>query len=416
MSSFQPEVFGHWKAQKGALNDWLQRPLLSTQTAPAWPAAAQSASVLQPALPMTTPLPVQNGSPARETTHPQSTPLFIPQTTLGAASTHAFWPAQVQTNWSSTNGHATHCLSRQVCVPEQLAHCAAPAPQAWTVTPGSQAPGFPGPLAQHPLGQLAWVQTQRPPTQVVPVVHTAQNPPSVPHAWSVEPAWQVPVSSQQPLEQTTPAQTQRPLTHGVPGGQTAQAFPPPPQAWGDVPATQVLVVRSQQPSCGHCTHATPPTPQKTGGKGGEIQVGGSPKAVVQQPWGQEAALQTHRPSTHSRPTPQSVPQVPPQNPVVPCRHTPVPSQQPLGQLAAVQLARHWPVSSSQSSPAGQAPHVPSPPQPLGPHCLPAQLGAQHNPSGLHSVAPGSQHSPSQQCPEDSLPHSPLGSGPSATAV
>jgi hypothetical protein len=96
------------------------------------------------------------------------------------------------------------------------------------------------------------------------------------------------------------------------------------------------------------------------------------------------------------------------------------SQQPVGQVWAVQVGVpvHCP-SASQLCPGRQpGPHVPPLPQPSGPHSRPVQFGAQHNPEGLHSVAPGRQHAPSQQCPEagPAAAHCPPESGPSATGA
>jgi hypothetical protein len=177
--------------------------------------------------------------------------------------------------------------------------------------------------------------------------------------------------------------------------------------------------------------------------------------TVQQPVGQLSASQTHWPFAVQRWPVGQAPQLPPQPsgphglPVqsgaqthcplsqtccplqfwqappprpqtvfaFPCWQVPLLSQQPLGQVCGEQegVPVHWP--SSQLCPGRQpGAHVPPLPQPFGPHSRPAQFGAQHSPSGLQSVAPGRQHSPSQQCPEEPLPHSPLGSGPAATAV
>jgi hypothetical protein len=66
----------------------------------------------------------------------------------------------------------------------------------------------------------------------------------------------------------------------------------------------------------------------------------------------------------------------------------------LGQDAALQTGpSHCPVVVLQVLPERQAPQVPALPQPSGPHCLPAQFGAQQSPAGLHWLA-GSEQQPS----------------------
>jgi hypothetical protein len=73
---------------------------------------------------------------------------------------------------------------------------------------------------------------------------------------------------------------------------------------------------------------------------------------------------------------QATPPVPQAPVAVPGWQTPRLSQQPVQPVAAL----HWHCpDSSQLVPAEQVPHRPALPQPSGPHCLPVQLGAQHNP-------------------------------------
>jgi hypothetical protein len=64
-------------------------------------------------------------------------------------------------------------------------------------------------------------------------------------------------------------------------------------------------------------------------------------------------------------------------------------------VVLVEEEAHCP-SALQILPGGQVPQVPWPPQPLGPHCLPVQFGAQHLFSPLHSGALGGQQTPLQQ--------------------
>ena len=86
---------------------------------------------------------------------------------------------------------------------------------------------------------------------------------------------------------------------------------------------------------------------------------------------------------------------------MPVWHCPLASQHP-AQVAAEQVACpwHWPVCGLQVWPGTQLPQVPVLPHPSGPHCLPLQLGAQHNPAWppvvLHWLAGGwQQPSPAQ---------------------
>jgi hypothetical protein len=99
--------------------------------------------------------------------------------------------------------------------------------------------------SQHPVGQLAGVQTHDPSWHSVPAGHPMQVRPAVPHAWSVLPGLQV-LFSQQPA-QLAGVQTQDPFWHSVPAGQEIQAAPPVPQNSFALPGRHVCVVSSQHP-------------------------------------------------------------------------------------------------------------------------------------------------------------------------
>ena len=70
--------------------------------------------------------------------------------------------------------------------------------------------------------------------------------PLSPQAASLVPGWQT-LFSQHPLGQLAVVQTQDPLLHSVPGGHVVQVPPPEPQNSLDPPPLQVLVVVSQHP-------------------------------------------------------------------------------------------------------------------------------------------------------------------------
>jgi hypothetical protein len=180
--------------------------------------------------------------------------------------------------------HATQTpLALQNGVPlGQSTHRTPPMPQVsfplvW------QVPTFPGPLEQQPLGQLAAVQTQSPLTQAFPVGHAVHCSPPVPQV-VLELVWHVPATpgpfEQHPLGQLAAVQTQSPLTHALPGGQAVHCSPPMPQVvfelvW-QIPATpgpleqqplgQLTAVQRQSPLThalpgGHAVHCSPPMPQ-----------------------------------------------------------------------------------------------------------------------------------------------------------
>jgi hypothetical protein len=327
----------------------------------------------------------------------------------------------------------------------QFTHCSPPAPQVvfelcW------QAPKLPGPLVQQPLGQLSALQTQFPPTQVVVGGHSSQSSPPAPQFWLVFPGvMQGPVAvSQQPLGQLCALQTQTPSAlQTVPSGQATHCTPLRPHAVSKLgwqvpgfpgpleqhPAGQLCAVQRQAvPSSlqtvlgGQRFSQLPPQPSGPQTLPAQVRVQHVPWGRLQtqvRKSGQSSSLRqlpahaagTHAPSTHAccavhwAHVPPLLPQAPS---VFPGRQRPPASQQPSRQLRRVH--RHWPLSSSQVSPAGQAPQPPSPPQPSGPHARPAQFGAQQSPSGLHWSAPGAQQRPSQQC----VAHRAFGLGPSKT--
>jgi hypothetical protein len=181
------------------------------------------------------------------------------------------------------------------------------------------------------------------------------------------------------------------------GSQEKQGSPSVPQNWFVVPGRQVVTF-SQQPS-------------------GQL----SPlQTQVPRNEPQEGVVQQSCPLWHVTHGAPPRPQV---WSVSPARQTLLASQQPFGQVWGVQRRVPWHCPSSPHvAPAGHwpllGPQVPPLPQPSGPHSRPVQFGAQHNPDGLHSVAPGRQHVPSQQCPEAGplAAHWLLGSGPSLTML
>ena len=119
-------------------------------------------------------------------------------------------------------------------------------PHSWLLVPGRQV--FP---SQHPLGQLAGVQTQVPFWHSVPAGQAMQIAPAVPQSWFVFPGRQVveglagsALASQQP-EQLAVVHTQIPFWQSRSEGQDTQVTPPVPQNSSVSPVLQVLP--SQQP-------------------------------------------------------------------------------------------------------------------------------------------------------------------------
>ena len=96
-------------------------------------------------------------------------------------------------------------------------------------------------------------------------------------------------------------------------------------------------------------------------------------------------MQTHWPCWQVDFAPEQVthawPSVPQTAVLLPGWQVPLPSQQPVGQVAGEQVGVPWqrPVAE-QVWPGKQLPHFPVLPQPSSPHSRLAQLGAQHNPA------------------------------------
>jgi hypothetical protein len=214
------------------------------------------------------------------------------------------------------------------------------------VVPGSQVPGLPSPPEQQPLGQLSAVQMQNSPFALQTVL----------------------------------------------GGQVLSHSPPQPSG----PQTLPAQLRAQ-----HVPLARSQT---------QLRRSGQSSSSLHRP---VHTMGTQAPFSHCSSAVQRAHVSPsaPQNWLVfPGWQVLPASQQPFGQLAALQT--QTPLAPSHVVPGGQAPQVPPAPQPSGPQPLPAQLGAQQIHSGLHSVAPGLQQLPWQQC----VAQSPFGSGPSAIGV
>lgn len=268
--------------------------------------------------------------------------------------------------------------------------------------------------------------------QLWPVSQRAQACPPVPQSWPVFPGWQRPLSSQQPLGQLCGVQTHCPCALQVlpsPAGQGAHGLPSTPQTGGVLgrhrpgvsgpcsqqpaqsPARQTQTWSRHEAPTPQLTQLAPPLPQKSSTF--PVRQMAPPLSEKQHPVGQLCASQTHWPlplqrrprsggqggeqATHCwsrHPSPeaqaaQATPPVPQAWMVSPGWQRPL-AQQPSGQLCGVQ--RHWPVSSSQTWLAWQVPQVPVPPQPSPPHTRLVQLGAQHNPSGLHWLSGPAQQS------------------------
>jgi hypothetical protein len=165
---------------------------------------------------------------------------------------------------------------------------------------------------QQPLGQLALLHTQAPPWQRWPAEHAGLVPhvqaplvqlsarvtlqatqaaPFVPQA-VIEGLVQIPLR-QHPRGQLVPLQVQEPFTHTSPAGQAA----PLPQA--QAPLLQLSDVAESQ------VEQTPPfAPQAV------VVLPGWHAPPTQQPFGQLLALQAQDPFTHAWPAAQRLPQAP----------------------------------------------------------------------------------------------------------
>jgi hypothetical protein len=176
-------------------------------------------------------------------------------------------------------------------------------------------------LSQQPFGQVVALQTQAPLTHGWPAAQATHAPPPVPQDWLDVPAWQVPLPSQQPLGQhvLTPAevvqtwlvgQQAKPLkrlpTQVVPPAQQKPTteLTPIPQVWLLAQQVPVVVQAWFGP---HAAHAAPFAPQVVADwEKYAMQL----PLPSQQPLGQLVALQTQAPFTHAWPLGQTAPVVP----------------------------------------------------------------------------------------------------------
>jgi len=144
--------------------------------------------------------------------------------------------------------------------------------------------------AQQPAAQVLRLQPlQAPPVQVSPAGQAAQATPPAPHAVATSPGWQV-VPEQQPDGQETPSQMHWVPSQRCPGEHSG----PVPQRHFPL-AEQALAVAGLQ-----ATHAAPPEPQ-------DAAVAVKHWPPRQQPSGQEAASQRHRPFAQRCPAGQAGP-------------------------------------------------------------------------------------------------------------
>jgi hypothetical protein len=201
------------------------------------------------------------------------------------------------------------------------------------LVPDSQFPR----LSQHPLGQLEALHVapwQDPALHMSPGGQGTQALPPLPHAIELLPGSQTPVMLQQPVGHVAALQGggwQVPAGQLSPGGHAAHRLPPLPHAL-------VLVPISQKPSA-----SQHPVGHVEGSHGGPLH----------SPAEQESA------GGHGK---QAWPPVPHANMLLPGSQFPRPSQQPFGQLEALQVIP-WQEPALQLSPGGQGMHArPSLPQ------------------------------------------------------
>jgi hypothetical protein len=131
-------------------------------------------------------VPLQKGSPARETRQTHSGPSSrSKQVALGApGSAQKSWPWQVQ-----LGEQVTHWPFWQISALLQGSQATPPAPQFWSEVPGRQAPL----ASQQPFGQLSGPHaTHWPLWQTSSSSHSLHSAPPVPQNWLVVPAWQLP--------------------------------------------------------------------------------------------------------------------------------------------------------------------------------------------------------------------------------
>jgi len=229
-------------------------------------------------------------------------------------------------------------------------------------------------LSQHPFGQEDALQTQAPFVQAWPLAHGAHFAPAVPQVWIDGGEWHCLLSSQHPLGQDELLQTQAPFEHALPVAHAVQAAPPVPQVW--TPESWQTPFLSQQPfghdaasqthapcalhDCfaAHGTHAAPFAPHAVG------------DAVVHWPFAQQPAQlmlpQLQAPAAQVWPDAHMPHDLPPEpQTVVDCAdcatQCPVESQQPFGQEAGVQTqvpdGPHACPEAHDPQPAPAVPHA-----------------------------------------------------------
>jgi hypothetical protein len=237
------------------------------------------------------------------------------------------------------------------------AHATPPVPQSLTVLPAWHLPA----PSQQPFGHVEALHVDgwhEPMVQVSPAGHAVHARPPIPHAPVVLPGSQVPALLQQPVGQVAGLHVGWQLwaVHASPGGHAVQLPPPLPHAIVVVPVSQKPSA-SQHPlgqvaglhvgplhtppeqvsPGGHGRQAFPPVPQA------RVLVPGSqfPK-LSQQPFGQVIALQVapwQAPPLHVSPaghTLHALPPFPHAIVLVPGWQTPAALQQPVGQVEALQ--------------------------------------------------------------------------------
>jgi hypothetical protein len=316
-------------------------------------------------------------------------------------------------------------------LPEHVTQLFPPLPQSVIVSPGWQMSS----ASQHPSGQVVGVHVapwHTPATHESPDAHASQAAPPVPHAFRVVPVWHTPEPLQQPVGQVEAlhaATLQLPAVQLSPDGHAVQVAPPVPHAAFVLPGWQTPVM-SQQPVGhvmalqvdplqapptqvsvdGQVAHVAPPVPQNA------VVVPASQIPVLsQQPVGQLAALQgggLQVPALHVSPVGHAVhvaPPVPHALELDPVSQKPSVSQHPVGHVMALHATpTHAP--ARHASPGGHGSHG-KPPAPQAEVLVPAshlpalsQQPVMHV-RGLHvrpSQAPVRQASPvgqaSHACP------------------
>jgi hypothetical protein len=217
---------------------------------------------------------------------------------------------------------------------------------------------------------------------VSPVGHALHVLPPVPHAPELVPVSQKPSASQHPVGQVFALHVvpvHAPAVHESPGGQGRQALPPVPQAEVLVPDSQfpklsqhpigqldaLHVVPWHDPLLqvspgGHATHAAPPLPQEV-----VLSPDWQVPVASQQPVGQVEALQGgswQAPALQLSPVGQSAhnaPPVPQALVLVPASQNPRTSQHPIGHVIGPH-ATPTQAPARQESPGGHGRHAPPP--------------------------------------------------------